>query len=122
MRLIKFMALLMLVSTAGLVMAELNQYGVAETQTLTFSDPIKVGDVVLPQGEYRVQHKMEGENHLMVFTQLRVSRPVEARAKCELVKLPSKADRTEVIYLLNDGSVHVLREITFRGDTAKHVF
>jgi hypothetical protein len=122
MRLVKFMAVLMLVSIAGLAMAELNQYGVADIQKVTFNDPMKIGQVVLPKGEYKVQHVMEGENHIMVFTQQRVANPAEARIKCELVKLTSKAERTQLLYTQDASNTRILQEIVFKGDTAKHVF
>jgi hypothetical protein len=122
MRLSKFIAILMLVSMAGLAMAALNQFGVADIQKVTFNDPMKVGDVVLPKGEYKVVHAMEGENHIMLFTQQRVSNPAQARVKCQLVKLASKAERTQLLYTLDAGNAHILQEITFKGDTAKHVF
>jgi len=48
--------------------AERNKFGVSDTQNVTFQEPIKIGDVVLPKGEYKVQHTMEGENHITVFT------------------------------------------------------
>lgn len=121
MRLSKFIAILMLVSLAGVAMAALNQFGVADIQKVTFNDPMKIGDVVLPKGEYKVVHAMEGENHIMLFTQQRVSNPAQARVKCQLVKLASKAERTQLLYT-QDGNNKILQEITFRGDTAKHVF
>ena len=121
MRLSKFIAILMLVSMASLAMAALNQFGVADIQKVTFSDPMKIGDVVLPKGEYKVVHAMEGENHIMLFTQQRVANPAQARVKCQLVKLASKAERTQLLYT-QEGNNRILQEITFRGDTSKHVF
>jgi hypothetical protein len=105
-----------------LAMAELNQYGVADIQKVTFNDPMKIGQVVLPKGEYKVQHVMEGENHIMVFTQQRVANPAGARIKCELVKLTSKAERTQLLYTQDASNTRILQEIVFKGDTAKHVF
>ena len=99
-----------------------NKFGVADTQTVKFDDPIRVGTVVLPKGEYRVTHTMEGEEHIMVFRQLNVKEPVEARVKCTLVPLSGKAERTEKFYTHDSANQHVLEEMTFRGDTAKHVF
>jgi hypothetical protein len=121
MRLSKFVAILMLVSMASLAMAALNQFGVADIQKVTFNDPMKIGDVVLPKGEYKVVHAMEGENHIMLFTQQRVTSPAQARVKCQLVKLASKAERTQLLYT-QEGNNKILQEITFRGDTSKHVF
>lgn len=121
MRISKLIAVLILVSMASLAMAELNQFGVADIQKVTFNDPMKIGDVVLPKGEYKVVHAMDGENHIMLFTQQRVSNPAQARVKCQLVKLASKAERTQLLYR-QDGNNRILQEVVFRGDTAKHVF
>lgn len=122
MRLVKFMAVLALVTIAAMAMAELNQFGVADIQKVTFNDPMKIGQVVLPKGEYKVQHVMEGETHIMIFTQQKVANPAEARVKCQLVKLESKAERTQLLYTQDAGNARILQEIVFRGDTAKHVF
>ncbi len=121
MRLSKFIVMLMLVSMAGMAMAALNQFGVADVQKVTFSDSMKIGEIVLPKGDYKVVHAMEGENHIMLFTQQGVSKPAQARVKCQLVKLTSKAERTQLLYT-QEGANKLLQEITFRGDTAKHVF
>jgi hypothetical protein len=50
-----------------LLAAEQNKFGVANTQTVSFDEPIRIGNVLLPTGEYQVTHTMEGENHIMVF-------------------------------------------------------
>ncbi len=125
MQAIKAMAALaiMAVSFTALCLASsLNQYGVADVQQVTFTNSIKVGDVVLPKGDYKVEHTMQGEDHIMLFTQLHTKNPATAKAKCQLVKLDTKANRTQVLYDRPDPNTHVLQEITFRGETAKHVF
>jgi hypothetical protein len=124
MRATKLAAILALIvlSTSLVAVAAPNKYGVADTRKISFSEPIKVGDVVLPKGEYKVQHTMEGENHIMVFTQLKASEPAVAHVKCQLVPLAKKAERTEVMYGHNQTDTHVLQEMVFAGDTAKHVF
>ena len=40
-------------------------FGVADLQKITFLDPIRVGETLLPQGNYEVRHVMEGDNHIM---------------------------------------------------------
>jgi hypothetical protein len=105
-----------------LSMAERNKFGVSDTQKVTFNEPIKVGDVLLPKGEYNVQHTMEGENHVMVFTQITRGTAASTRVKCQLVPLPEKAQQTQVLYGHDQKDGHVLQELIFRGDTAKHVF
>ncbi len=125
MRAIKAMAVLAVVVvsfTALCLASSLNQYGVADVQQVTFTDAIKVGDVLLPKGDYKVEHTMQGQDHIMVFTQLHAKTPATAKAKCQLVKLEAKADQTQVLYDHGDANTHVLQEITFRGETARHVF
>jgi hypothetical protein len=99
-----------------------NKFGVSDTQKVTFNDPIRVGDVVLPKGEYKVQHVMEGENHIMLFTQMTNGTAATARVKCQLVPLQAKAAQTMVLYGHDQTDVHVLQELVFHGDSAKHVF
>jgi len=99
-----------------------NQFGVADSRKVTFNAPIRVGDVVLPKGEYVVRHTMQGENHIMVFTQLKNANPAEARVKYQLVPLPEKARATQVVYKVEAVNARVLQELIFAGDTAKHVF
>ncbi|MBZ5722980.1 MAG: hypothetical protein LAO03_21790 [Acidobacteriia bacterium] len=124
MRLLKIMALIAVcvLGTSLFLNAGPNQYGVADTRQITFENPMRIGDVLLPKGEYQVLHTMEGDNHIMVFKQLGKNKPVEARVKCQLVPLPAKAATTEKIYVMNASKERVLQALIFRGDTAKHVF
>jgi hypothetical protein len=124
MRSVKTVALVVVcvLGVAVMLSAGPNKFGVANTQFVNFDEPISVGNVVLPKGEYRITHTMEGENHIMVFTQQRVKNPAEARVKCTLVTLPAKAERNETFYTHDAANQHVLVEMTFKGDSAKHVF
>jgi hypothetical protein len=103
------------------VAAQQNKLGMKDKYRVTFNDPVRVGNVLLPQGDYRIVHTMEGDTHIMVFTQERVKQPVETRAKCTLVPLQEKATQTQTVYALNANNEHVLLELTFIGETAKHV-
>jgi hypothetical protein len=58
-----------------------NQFGVADTRPVTFYDTVRVGDTLLPAGDYVVTHQMRGDEHIMVFTK-QGRKPVEARLKC----------------------------------------
>lgn len=124
MRLMKVVAVLavIVIGLATFATAERNKFGVSDTQKVTFNEPIKIGDVVLPKGEYKIQHTMEGENHIMVFKQITNGTAATTRVKCQLVPLPEKAERTQVLYGHDQKEGHVLQELVFRGDTAKHVF
>jgi hypothetical protein len=95
---------------------------VADRYQVAFLNPTRVGDVLLPRGDYQILHTMEGDTHIMVFTQEGVKHPVETRAKCSLVPLQEKATDTHTVYTLNANKERVLLELVFKGETAKHVF
>lgn len=120
-RVVALVALCVL-TLATLASAGQNKFGVADSRNLTLTTPTRVGDILLPQGEYRVLHTMEGKNHIMVFKQLNTSKPVEARVKCNLVPLDKRAEKTETNYVLNAANERVLRSMVFEGDSAAHVF
>ena len=62
---------------------------------------------------------MQGTEHIMIFKQ--IGGKAEAKAKCNLVPLTEKAKTTEQRYTENAKNERVLVEMTFRGDTSKHV-
>jgi len=105
-----------------LAVAGQNQFGVADSRKVSFTSPIKVGNVLLPQGDYLVLHTMEGQDHVMIFKQLNTKKPAEARVKCQLVTLASKAPRDEQTYIVNGPDERILHALIFRGDAAQHVF
>ncbi len=114
--------ILICVFMLGAVAAAENQMGIQDSYKVNFSEKVRVADTVLPAGDYEIRHVMEGSNHIMVFTQLGTKKPVEVRAKCTLVPLSVKADKSEKTYTLNAANERVLQELTFKGDRAKHVF
>lgn len=124
MRCLKIMVVIAVcvLGTSLILSAGPNKYGVADTRQITFENPMLVGNMLLPKGEYQVSHTMEGENHIMVFKQLNSKKPAEARVQCQLVPLQAKATATEKTYVLNASNERVLQALVFRGDTAKHMF
>jgi hypothetical protein len=124
MRLLKVVAVVALcvLTLATLASAGQNKFGVADSRNLTLNSPTRVGNTLLPQGEYRILHTMEGQNHIMVFKQLNTSKPAEARVTCKLVPLDKRAEKTETNYVLNAANERMLRSIVFEGDSAEHVF
>ena len=93
--------------------------GVALKQDITFNAPTVVGGTLLPAGEYKVTHEMQGSEHIMIFKA--ITGKAEAKAKCNLVPLDQKAKQTEQRYTENAKNERVLIEMQFRGDTSKHV-
>ncbi|HEY7099704.1 MAG TPA: hypothetical protein VH437_23470 [Terriglobales bacterium] len=124
MRFLKLMVVIAVcvLGTSLLLSAKQNQYGVADSRQITFDTPMRVGDVLLPSGEYQVLHTMDGDTHVMVFKQLKTKNPSEAKIKCQIVPLQAKADQTQKTYIVNASNERVLQTLVFRGDTAKHVF
>ena len=96
-----------------------NPMGVAPKQTLILYGPAVIGGTLVPAGDYTVTHEMQGQTHIMIFKQ--VNGKVEVKATCTLVPLTAKAQRTEQTFVANAMNQNVLVEMTFRGDTAKHV-
>ncbi len=97
-----------------------NNMGVGETRNITFVTPVKIGNASLPAGNYKVEHVMEGENHVMVFQSLN-KKEATARVNCQMIQLQTKARETTQEYDSQNGE-KVLKAITFRGDTYKHQF
>jgi hypothetical protein len=102
--------------------AKANKFGVADSHIVTITAPTRVGGVLLPKGDYKVLHTMEGQDHVMVFTQLKAGNPIETKVKCQLVQLKTRADHDEQTFELNAAKERVLHTLVFRGDTAEHVF
>jgi hypothetical protein len=94
--------------------------GVGETRNITFVSPVKIGNAALPAGTYRVEHVMEGENHVMVFQSLS-NKQATARVNCQMIQLQKKAGESTQEYDSQNGE-KVLKAITFRGDMYKHQF
>jgi len=113
-----FLCVLALVSLAA---AAGENLGIRDAYRITFVAPIHIGTDVLPAGDYKIRHTMEGQEHIMVF-QLVGGKAVEVKVKCTLVPLAQKAEKDQTVYVLNAANERVLQELIFRGDNAKHVF
>jgi hypothetical protein len=93
--------------------------GIAPKQTITFSQPTIVGGNLLPAGQYKVTHEMQGQTHIMNFQQ--VGGKATATSKCNLMPLAEKASKSEQRFADNAKNERVLIQMTFRGDKATHV-
>jgi hypothetical protein len=74
---------------------------------------------LLPAGDYNVTHEMQGQTHIMIFKQK--GGTAEAKAKCTLTPLATKATRSEQRFTENAKNQRVLVQMTFSGDQATHV-
>ena len=112
-------AVLVLGAATLLTATDNSMAGVALKQQITFTGPTVVGGTLIPAGDYKVMHEMQGTEHVMIFKQ--IGGKAEAKAKCNLVPLTEKSKTTEQRYTENAKNERVLVEMTFRGDTSKHV-
>jgi hypothetical protein len=112
-------AIVVLSCGTTLLQAKDNPMGIAPKQTITFSQPTVVGGTLLPAGEYKVTHEMQGQTHIMNFQE--IGGKATAKSKCNLVPLTEKATKTEQRFTENAKNERVLNQMTFRGDTATHV-
>jgi hypothetical protein len=100
--------------------ADNKELGIGKTQSITFLNDTKVGDTVLPAGDYRILHLMEGSEHTLVFKSTRNVEKV--RVKCNMVELAQKAAQTETEFNRNSAGERVLTGLTFAGEHYKHTF
>ena len=109
-----------LLALCSIAVAKDNKLGIREVRHISFEQSVRVGETVIPAGNYVVRHTMEGEEHIMIFQKEHTKEQV--KVKCTLVALPHKAERDQTSYAVNAGNERVLTEIQFSGDMAKHVF
>ena len=118
-RMFVILAALVVLGAATMFASTDSMTGVALKQEITFTGPTLVGGTLLPAGDYKVTHEMQGSEHIMIFKQL--GGKAEAKAQCHLVPLDAKSKTTEQRYSENAKNERVLVEMQFRGDTSKHV-
>jgi hypothetical protein len=106
----------------GTAQSSANKYGIADKRQVNFYDPVWVGSVLLPAGEYEVRHTMQGVEHLMVFRQMFAKTPAEARVRCTLVPVAKPVEQDQVEFAVNTAGEHVLHRLAFKGDHAEHLF
>jgi hypothetical protein len=112
-------AAILVIGASTLLTAKDNPMGIAPKQDITFTAPTVVGGSLLPAGDYKIVHEMQGTEHIMIFKS--VNGKTEVKAKCSLVPLTEKAKTSEQRFSENAKNERVLVEMIFRGDTSKHV-
>lgn len=113
-------AILVVLFVAGVAYAADKGFGVGKSRNVTFNSDVKVGDKVLPAGEYKVLHLMEGNEHTLVFKSSQ-NNAEKVRVKCSMVSLEEKAPHTYSEFKTT-GNERVLTALVFSGDTFKHTF
>ena len=80
----------------------------------------RVGSTLLPAGEYKVTHEMQGSQHILVMT-LAGRDKQTFRVPCSMQPLPEVATQTEQHYRY-EGKEKILVGLMFRGDKVFHAF
>lgn len=84
----------------------------------------------LPAGQYLLQHRIDGSNHLMAFVQLRVGDSLSAPSmhkvmpvmvRCRLEQLARKASQT-AFYSVAEGDANRAIKVEIKGENVAHVF
>ena len=124
---------LMVLTLSVLVFAKQDQtVVVGKDDTVTFETPVRIGKQVVPAGDYRVQHMLEGDNHAVTFKKVSASSEGESgsaagtevvRTVCKLKSLGTTAKYTELHYTLHEGSkMKTLQDLLVQGENVKHMF
>ena len=80
----------------------------------------RVGSVVLPAGEYRVTHEMQGTQHTLVMARTGKGKQT-FRVLCSMEPLPKAATQSEQHYRY-EGKEKILTGLVFKGDKVFHAF
>lgn len=96
---------------------------------IVFNSSVRVGDQLLKEGTYQIQHVIEGEDHVIVFRKMSrdyyghlVSGKEVARVKCRVEPLGEKAKHGGVRFGTNAAGEKTVEEVHVRGENVTHLF
>ncbi len=104
---------------------------VGKTGEIEFRNETKVGNLTLKPGNYQFQHRVEGSDHFVHFTEVTKARPYThtlggipkahpGEVKCTVEPLNKKVDRTTIYSKKENGFYRVTR-LEVRGENAAHL-
>ena len=91
-----------------------------KSQEVTLPQSARAGNVVLPAGDYRVTHEMQGTQHILVMKLLGKEKQT-FKLPCNMQPLTQAATQTEQHYRY-EGNEKVLVGLLFKGDKVFHAF
>lgn len=107
---------------------------VGKTGEVIFDKETKVGDLTLKSGRYHLQHRVEGSDHFVHFTEWTKPNPAypsqptsgqlkahPGETKCKLEMLDKKASQTQV-FLQAEGPTQRVVKVEVRGENVAHLF
>jgi|CXWL01.1.fsa_nt_gi hypothetical protein len=95
---------------------------------IVFDSSVRVGDQLLKEGTYQIQHVMNGEDHIIVFrkmsrdslSQLITGKEI-ARVKCRVEPLGEKAKHSGIRFGTNAAGEKTVEDVHMRGESVKHL-
>lgn len=108
---------------------------VGKSDDVSFTKEVRVGEVTLKPGKYRLQHRVEGADHFVHFEALATTTPSAHKTatgmavpageagevKCRLEPLGARVQKT-MLHLLNEDGGQRLTRVLIRGENIAHVF
>lgn len=104
---------------------------VGKTGEMQFDSEIRVGELTLKPGRYKFQHRVEGSDHFVHFTEVTKRNPLSGHSggepkahpgevKCTLEPLNRKVSQT-IVVSSTEGGNHVIR-VEVAGENVAHIF
>jgi hypothetical protein len=108
---------------------------VGKSDDVSFTKQVRVGEVTLTPGKYRLQHRVEGADHFVHFEALATTTPSAQKTatgmavpageagevKCRLEPLRANVHDT-TLHLLNEEGGQRLTKVLIRGENVAHGF
>ena len=91
-----------------------------KSKSIKLDDTARAGSVVLPAGEYKVTHEMQGTQHILVMS-LAGRNKQTFRVPCSMQPLTKAATQNEQHYRY-EGKEKILTGLVFTGDMVFHSF
>ena len=116
---------------AAIAQQHKHEIKVGKTGEITFDKETEVGDMTLKPGRYQFQHRVEGTDHFVHFTEWTKINPASpniitspkahpGEVKCRLEDLGSKASQTRV-FLDTGGATQRIFRVEVAGEHVAHL-
>lgn len=125
----------MLLYSGALAIAAEHEHAmkVGKTGEVTFDKETKVGDMTLKPGRYKFNHRVEGSDHFVHFTEW--AKPIPnagitapnapkghpGEVQCRLEELSKKVSQT-TIYTTAEGNAERVTKVEVAGENVAHLF
>ena len=104
---------------------------VGKTGEITFHKETKVGDLTLMPGRYQFQHRVEGSDHFVHFTEWTERNPASGHSgtlkahpgeeKCRIEPLSKRVSQTAV-FMATEGDAYRVMKVEVAGENVVHLF